>query len=197
MIVSTPVDLPRLEPDDWNRWWDLWRECARPMTKEGKSPNAVYGQWTGFDVMVTDRYYTVYKAPVIDLETLYPSLYNQLDQALFGYNVAGVRFCQSQAPFAAHKDNFLSSWSLRCLMHYQDESQWYYERLDRTDRRRLRLPKETNWWAYLDGKCLHGTEFNPDAKKILVQVYATQKTFLRLAEDGISKFDPQYMVAYD
>lgn len=197
MIVSTPVDLPRLEPDDWAKWWDLWDTYAQPMVKKGISPNPSSGQWIGFDALTTPLFNPVYTAPVLDLEMLYPSFYRQLRDTL-PYDIGGVRFCQSQGAFSAHRDNFVPSWQLRCMMHCEDPSkQWYYERRDRTDRRPLVLAPETNWWAYLDGACLHGTEFHPDAKKILVQVYAQQKTFHKLAEESKLKFDPTYQVAYD
>lgn len=197
MIVSTPVILPYFEPDDWQHWWSLWSQHAKPLTKEGKSPNSNVGQWVGFDCMVSYGFYTVYKAPVVDLEEVYPSMHKRLSLILQGYHILGVRFVQSQAAFPAHKDNFMPAWQLRCLMSPTDPGQWYYERKDRTDRKHLRLPVATNWWTYLDGECLHGTEFNPDAKKILMQVYAHQKTFKDLAEYSMTKFDPEYQVAYD
>jgi hypothetical protein len=196
MIVSTPVDIPRLEPDDWDKWWALWEEHAKPMVKEGVSPNASSGRWIGFDALTVDTFAPVYTAPAIDLEALYPSFYEQLKAAL-PYPIGGVRFCQSQGVFPAHRDNFIHSWQLRCMMHCAEPSkQWYYARRDGTDRRPLVLSPKTNWWAYLDGACLHGTDFFPDAKKILVQVYARSNTFRELAETSIPKFDPSYQVDY-
>ena len=196
MIVSTPVNLPSLVPDSWDKWWDVWATHAQPLTKEGTSPNKQYGQWLGFDVMVTEKFKTVYTAPAIDLEQIYPSFHKQLKTTLQEFDVYGVRFVQSQSAFPAHKDNFIASWQLRCLMS-GEEGQWYYERLQRTDRRQLKLSPTTNWWAYLDGMCLHGTHFNPDAKKILVQVYAHHKGVNKLAQDSIPLYESEYQVKYE
>jgi hypothetical protein len=135
-----------------------------------------------------------YQPPAVVLKTVYPSFYRQLKAALPFY-IFGVRFCQSQDSFPAHRDNHKPSWQLRCMMQGSSD-QWYYERLNKTDRKPLVLSPETNWWSYLDGECLHGTEFKPDDKKTLVQVYSLPLTFKRLSEDGIRKF-PGYQIEFN
>jgi len=196
MILSTPVKLAYLAPDDWSRWWSIWEEHAQPLHKVNRSPNDRAGLHVGFDFVKVPWFRTSYEASFVDLSTLYPSLYEKILSTL-GFDVLCARFVTSRSNFPAHMDNFIPEWSLRCLFHCTDaNSQWYYVDRNNQNRRDLVLPPDSNWWMYLDGKVKHGTTYVPEHPKILLQVYANLSVMRRFADQHINDY-PEYAIDYD
>lgn len=195
MIVATPLNLPKLQPDDWGKWWDVWREQAKPLTKKRQSPNSQSGLHVGFDIYRHKLFTPTYEAVFCDLESLYPSLYEQainLDAKLYG-----VRFVMSHGDFPAHMDNAWPSWSIRSLFHCEDPNpQWYYTRKDGTDKRWLTLPDETNWFSYLDGVIKHGTHYNEAHPKIILQVFCHATYSQAITEKSFGAY-PAHTIEYD
>lgn len=195
MLVSMPINFHKLVPDNWDQWWDIWNRYALPLDKIGKSPNQTIGDHIGFDVIKNQNYSTFYRANVVDLEKLYPSLYCQIQN--LPLRIFCARFVQSRSHFPAHVDNFRNNWSLRCMFHASDPNpQWYYTDLDNKNKKYLYLPDDTNWWIYLDGKIKHGTEFNPVYPKIILQVFAHPIDIQRVVKDNLDLY-PAYNIYYD
>ncbi len=194
-IVSVPINLPKLEPDDWDRWWDIWKKYATPLKKTGVSPNQESGLHTGFDVFKIEKFSPVYKADYLDLKNIYPTLYDQIMALpVFLY---GARFVLSGGDFPAHIDNFSPNWSIRSMFFCEDPvPQWYYTKTDNTGGRYLRLPKTTNWWAYRDGIIKHGTIFRKEYPKIILQVFSDKETTDEFIKTQINLF-PDHQIEYD
>mgnify|MGYP003578359606 CR=1 FL=1 len=194
MIISTPLSLNKLVPDDWEKWWNIWHTHSRPLVKSRASPNSSSGLHHGFDVYkCSDSFRAVYSAPYIDLSTLYPSLFEQV--MALPINVYAIRFVMSLGNFPAHIDNKIPNWQIRNLFWCEDpEPQWYYTKLDEDKREFLQLPPETNWWAYLDGAVKHGTVYRDNYKKILIQVFSDTSSTKKYALQEIPKF-PQYTMS--
>jgi len=194
-IVSTPIDLPKLVPDSWDTWWELWRTSSRPLRKTGVSPNNVTGLHNGFDVYRGEVFNPVYQAEFVDISKILPNLYQQIIS--IPVKLYGVRFIESSGDFLPHIDNHQWSWSLRSMFFCEDPvQQWYYTDLENKNPRYLRLSPETNWWAYYDGAIKHGTKYRKEYPKILLQVFANTLDTERLAKESFSKFAP-YLVYYD
>ena len=187
MIVSTPIDLPRLAPDDWHLWWDIWKTYAKPLTKVNQSPNSMTGEHIGFDVFKVQNLKSTYVAPFCPLNNLYPSLYSQLFK--FSFAPAGIRFVMSNSNFYPHHDNGYENWSIRNMFYCEDpQPQWYYENANTGNRQWLKLPSSTNWWAYKDGVIKHGTIFRPEYPKIIVQVFCKLEYSEALATANFNKY---------
>lgn len=194
-IVSTPLDLPHLEPDNWDRWWDIWNEFSRPLAKTGVSPNSESGLHVGFDVFKIPQFNPVYKADYVDLKSLYPDLYNQI--LSLPVTIYGARFVSSRGDFSAHIDNKWHSWSIRNMFYCPDaEPQWYYTDREGNNKKYLIMPETTNWWAYLDGAIKHGTHYKPEFPKIILQVFSDIPRSAELSKRSFSKF-PNHIISYD
>jgi len=97
---------------------------------------------------------------------------------------------QSQKNFGAHTDDNRNVWYIRAYLHYtSSKSQWYFTKPhdSRGNRTYIELPEETNWFAYNDLNCWHGTDFDPNNKKILLQVFGNY-TPPSLIEQSINKY---------
>jgi hypothetical protein len=90
----------------------------------------------------------------------------------------------------SHTDDSVDKWSIRAYFHYTDlRSQWYFTKPHDINgtRQYLHLPNETNWFAYNDKHCWHGTDYNPDCPKILLQVFSLRNN-LSLVNNSIEKY---------
>lgn len=191
MIVSTPLNLPKLEPTSWEIWWEIWKQAER-LTKRYETHN-VPGAHFGFDVYKHPNFQPTYTAKLVDLEKLDPGLYNQIMG--LPIKIYCARFVQSRADFTPHADNLKENWAIRS-MFYGGENQWYYTNMEGTDRKELRLPPSTNWWAYLDGAIKHGTTYVESEPKIILQLFTHPVYTKRYIESMISAF-PEYVIEYD
>jgi hypothetical protein len=56
MIIFTPIDLPKLEPDSWEVFWNIWNTHADHLTKRkmnvDTSDAAIMSSnvWRGLDI---------------------------------------------------------------------------------------------------------------------------------------------------
>ena len=197
MIVSTPLDFPKLVPDDWDKWNAIWDEHAKPLTKKRPSPNKAAGLHVGFDMFREGWFEPVYDAPHVYMDKIYPSFMQQI--MALPVKIYCVRAVMSLGDFRPHVDNFSPSWIIRSLL--QDTSptpQWYYTDMKNENVKYQTLPEETNWWAYHDGIVKHGTTYNEDHKKILIQVFSKIDETQKFIDDQLasSKYK-DFQISYD
>lgn len=193
MIVSTPLPLPRLEPDDWEKWWNLWNKFSQPLEKVGKTPNKEVGLHVGFDVYVTSKFKPSYQATFLDFSEHYPYLLEQIMSV--PVEIYGARFVMSRGNFPAHIDNSITAWQVRNMFYCQDpEQQWYYTDLENKNKIFLKLPADTNWWAYKDGAVKHGTIFKETYPKIILQLFTHPVQTKEYVEKVINQF-PEFSIS--
>lgn len=195
MIVATPLDLPKIEPDDWNTFWDIWHSGADFLVKTRQ--NTVFSKakpkssnvWKGMDIYSSTSQGTTWQAPFVDIQQSLPKLYETCS-TLPIEGVFRVRLLTSLVPIPAHTDDDVDRWSIRAYFHYtSNKDQWYFTNPHDTlgERRYFHVPSETNWFAYNDKHCWHGTDYDPNYPKILLQVY-TLAGNLQLVNSGIEKY---------
>ena len=196
MIIATPLDLPRIEPDDWDTFWDIWNTYSKPLVKVrsntifSKSKVGSTDVWKGMDIYSNNSNFpTAWSAPLIDISKSLPCLYDTISNLPFK-QVVKVRLLSSSMPVLAHTDDNQDRWSVRAYFHYTDTNdQWYFTRPHDSygKRKYFHIPKETNWFAYNDKHCWHGTDYNIEHPKVLLQVY-TLFTNKDLIDNSIKKY---------
>lgn len=178
MIVFTPIDLPKIEPDNWEVFWEIWNKHSASLvktkmnTKYSLTPVGASDLWIGLDIIKKTQIEPSWRAPFFDIKDLLPNLYNTLNINLPGAKL--IRLVQSQTSFASHTDDNMQVWPLRAYLHYtSDKPQWYFTKPNDMEGQRTyaTLPEDTNWFAYNDRNSWHGTDFDPYNKKILLQVF--------------------------
>jgi hypothetical protein len=179
MIVATPIDLPKIEPDDWDVFWKIWEKYSDFLYKVShnysRSPAALGSKnvWKGLDIIKNPNIKISWEGPFYDIKDDLPNMYNlikKIDPYAFR-----VRLIQSITDIIAHTDDGNDHWNIRALLYYtSDKPQWYFTKpnLPREERKYLTMPGDTNWFIYNDKNCWHGTDFDPDNKKILLQIYS-------------------------
>ncbi len=180
MIICHPLDLPTIQPDDWDIFLKLWNENAQylvktdyldqPHTSVVTKLGTNYA-WKGIDVL--QRGYNNWTAPFVDISTLLPKMHEQLVNLPLP-NVAVVRILSSQEDLPLHQDSGFEQWQVRAFLKcFDPKVEWYFtSNHDKKTKVPLVMPKETNWFTWEDSKCYHGTRrlwFRP--KFLLVAIY--------------------------
>jgi len=204
MIIATPLDIPKLEPDDWATFWDLWNTHSGPLIKsfqnEGSEidPLTATKTWNGLDLYDTYPQGTAWQAPLFVADKIFPKMF----KTIFDLNLPSlyrVRLVSSLMPIRSHSDDCADRWSIRSfLYHPSTEQQWYFTKPnDRNGLRKyLRMPEDTNWFAYHDNLAWHGTDYDPQHPKILLQLYSKPiLTLDDLIQRSFSKYK-DYTVEY-
>jgi hypothetical protein len=177
MIVYTPLDLPKLEPDNWDTFWNIWNTYSDFAIKKStnlitsKAPVGTNEVWRGLDIFTKPIGRTAWECPYVDISSDLPLMYESISQ-LNIKTLYRVRLLQSLVKVDAHTDDNADQWNIRGFLHYTDtRPQWYFTRPNGGEKTYATLPSNVQWFAYNDKHALHGTDFNPDHKKILIQLY--------------------------
>lgn len=184
MIVATPLDLPRIEPDSWPVFWSMWQQHADWLQKVGQihvKPETPIGSnniWMGLDIIknLKGRPFS-WEAPFFDIKEVLPTMYRSIVSAV--PDIIRARLVQSTINIKSHTDDNYDKWNLRALLHNTSSMpQWYFTKPQQPQGQRyyLNMPQETNWFAYNDKRSWHGTDYNPDHKKILLQIFSSSGT---------------------
>lgn len=204
MIVAHALDLPKIEPDNWDTFWDIWNNNSQSLIKVGYGDNHRYqsatqlgsrDHWIGMDVFRTPLQWH-WVAPFVDISKTLPNMYNTLT-SLELPNIRLVRIVQSIKDHSAHSDTGSDSWEVRAMLKCDNPSKhWYYTPYgNKGTRESLRLPNDTNWFTYNDTKCHHGTIYFPDSPKYLIQVYYGGKISIDLLSRSIDKY-PESVISF-
>lgn len=207
MIIYTPIDMPEIEVDDWEVFWQIWKTESKPLVKNNideKASAVLYTRnidkdlvvWTGID-LYRNEYENkppVWHAPFVDVSKKLPIFYECIEEIASVFPIQCIRLVQSQIDISSHTDNNFDVWELRNYLYYSSSKpQWYFTKPKDVmgERYYMNLPKETSWFAYSDKSCWHGTDFDPENKKILLQIFP--KDFFDslkniIVKNGIEKY---------
>lgn len=199
MIIFTPIDLPKIEPDNWDKFWEVWNNNAAMLTKKRHNVDtseASVGSsevWRGLDIYKLIQGITAWDAPYYDISTEFPNMFDTIIKMQeTGLKIYQVRLITSMINVGAHTDDNLDRWAYRSYFHYTStKSQWYFTKPGDKDggRHYINLPKDANWFAYNDKYSWHGTDYDPEHPKILAQLYlAGQTVATQIALDNIEKY---------
>ncbi len=180
MIVATPLNLPTIEPDSWDVFWNIWNTHAADLIKvkmNSGSPVPVGTQtlWKGIDVFKSPKGHDMcWTAPFYDISKDLPVMSEMIKQLPLA--VERVRIIQSVGDIPAHRD-YVNGWHIRAMFHYTDsKQQWFFTKPGKpTERIFLKMPSDTNWFSYNDEHCWHGSIYNEQHQKLLIQLYLLNK----------------------
>lgn len=202
MIVFTPIDLPRIEPDNWEIFWDVWNKHKGSLVKvrmnhaHSTAPIGNSVIWTGLDIYKKFNNQLPWDAPFVDIRQFLPNMYNTIHS--LAPNIHRARLVQSQVPIMSHSDDDRDIWNIRAFIHGHDPyKQWYFTRPHNSNGERtyIDMPSDTNWFMYNDKYSWHGTDFDADNKKILLQLYFVGNPSVDYLTRSIEKYK-QYTVEF-
>jgi hypothetical protein len=195
MLIFTPIDLPKIEPDSWDIFWGIWNKHSAPLVKVRQNADSSIAEigstniWTGIDIY--DKYNNTmpYTAPYVDIQHLLPNMYKQL--LAISPDLYRVRLLQSQTSIASHTDDNKDRWNIRAFLHGDScQDQWYFTKPydSHGQRTYIKMPVDTNWFMYNDKYCWHGTDFDSTNKKILLQAFCLDPKLPKLLDSSTQKY---------
>lgn len=203
-LVSTPLLIEKIKPDNWDLWWNLWGKHSHNLNKIKETANGKVGYkgynsgieiWQGLDLYVKNEHNTPWECPYINGETYFPEMFRVIKR--IPVDIQRVRVVKNNTSFPLHKDlNPLTSWQLRCLFHCTSEKSLYFYGLDKDNYKDVYyqdLPDSTNCFVYNNDHVYHGTRYKKEHQKYLLQIwYKPTQEFLDLIKES-SLFYSQYV----
>lgn len=181
MIIALPLNLPKIEPDNWNTFWNIWNthsDYAVKVKQNYINSLAKIGNnnvWKGLDIYKDGILNPAYTVPFFDISKDLPKMYkflHSLNKKL-KVEIYRIRLLQSLVDVLPHTDDDKDVWSVRAFLHYPSpKQQWFFIKPnDNKNKIYLKMPSETNWFCYNDKHVWHGTDFDAKHKKILIQIF--------------------------
>jgi hypothetical protein len=176
IIVSAPIVFPKIEPDSWSEWWDVWNKESEITEKVKQTHNDLTSPWSGFDIWVKPGFEKtakeIYNFKNINRPDLFSSLFSNLDN--FPLDIDVMRATSSFQTVIPHKDFEVPTYSVRTMLYDENPKQTWFYMFDNS-LKSLLLPDDSNSWIYPDHESRHGSFFKEGYKKILIIYYGKIK----------------------
>lgn len=193
MIIYTPLDIPKIEPNNWDEWWDVWNNHAGPVTKTKNNHNYFHKvpPWKGFDLYIVDdafkKFYS-YEARLAPQVPVVLDLVKQIKEHCI-FNPTIIRVVENYTHTEPHSDfptpNIYEFRSV--LWNTYPDTMWKFHYNNET--RDMILPNDSNSFYYADYPVQHSTSYDPKYSKGLVIVYGPVKpTATNLLDKSIDKY---------
>jgi hypothetical protein len=193
MIIYTPLDIPKIEPNNWDEWWDVWNNHARPMVKVRHNHNYFHEipALRGFDLYRKHDMFKklhAYQAPLAPQVPVVIDLIEQVKKYCV-FEPLLIRVAENLIPTSPHSDYSVSGkYEFRSILwNTYTTPVWKFTYENET--RDMILPHDTNSFYYLDYPVKHSTIYDGQYSKGLVKVYGTLKS---TTSDLISKSTAKY-----
>ena len=204
-VYYTPIELPNLEPDNWDLFWKIWKEKAENVSKlfKHKSPYTRLPvgdstRWRGIEIFNPKNVNHALVMPKLDVSSLFPKMHEtmvQLQEHFEGY--LKITLIESLRHIHSHTDTARDTWQLRQYFHYPaPNQQWFFTKpLDiEGPKTFIKMPEDTKWFGFNDGLAWHGTIYDSKYPKVIVKLYGTPK--MSLIEKSIETYE-NYTLRFD
>ena len=201
----TPIQLPKIEPDNWDIFWKIWNEEADFVHKtthpHEKSRLTLNDKtcWRGmeiYDPTATKSNRSI-ELVSIDIRDRLPKMYESIQTLKTFFKSLSLIFIESQYSIGSHTDKNIDKWMLRSFFYYPSpEPQWYFTRPDdnKGERTYITLPQDTTWFAFNDSKAWHGTDYDEKYPKILIKAYGSLRD--DVLKDNLKRYE-DYVLSFD
>jgi hypothetical protein len=183
-LVWTLLDAPRLEPSNWELFWEKWHRHAGasyinkadPMGNQD-SGYAATGKRTeyfkGLNLYAKDPRMLNeghWQLPYLSYTEIFPNLLDDVAQACpWVSEVLVARLWQSTMPIPMHRDHTLEDVALRAMIYDENPSPTFKVYKPGGGMHYVDLPADgPNWFAYNNKICMHGSDKVDGINKIIL-----------------------------
>jgi hypothetical protein len=154
-LYYTPLDLPKIQPKNWDQWWEVWNTYSAVISKNEKNHNDTYGLWKGLDLYrdpsmvlklraagLTGVHNPVYNAPYHYQSPVVIDLVHQVISR-FPMHVICIRVIENLDEVPPHSDESSPAPNVRSIL-WSDYTEpiWRFD-LDEKSLKMV-LPDDTN-----------------------------------------------------
>lgn len=182
-LVWTALAAPKLEPENWNVFWDKWNRHsgASYIGKIDPAGNkdskfAKTGERTeffrGLNIYAKnekDLQDGNWELPYLNYKEIFPNVLDDLYKSLpWVEEVMVCRLWNSSMNIPYHKDHTLEDVAIRSIIYDENTTGTFKLWKPGIIRSYVNLPADTNWFAYNNSKCLHGSDKTEGVNKIIL-----------------------------
>lgn len=195
---SLVLDLPKIEPDNWDDWWAWWEKNAKPLTKIYSSQNGQPGlnHWHGVQIYGThDDGDDPWNIESVDCTKEFPKMFETIFK--LPMDIRRIRAVTSKGMFTPHKDHPMPVLSIRVNFFDNNPVPTFaylnFNGVKQEKMYRQQLPETSNTWIYPDHVQDHTTFFHEGHHKILFMMFGEWRDdeLNELIEQSIEKY-PEY-----
>jgi hypothetical protein len=186
-LIWTALDAKPLIPNDWNLFWKAWNQHAGPSyliksdpagnqvkdTNENKEFFKGLNIYAEDELLITDGHW---RLPYLNYKEIFPNLLDDIYAAMpWVDSVQICRLWNSSIPIAYHRDYSKEPVAIRAMIYDENPSGTFKVFKMGSGKNYVKLPADTNWFAYNNHTCLHGSDKITGVEKIILLIVHTLK----------------------
>lgn len=198
-VLFTPLNIPKIVPNDWEQWWDIWNKNTVNLIKKHKTHNSSYGEpgvlkgpnnvWKGITLYQSPNSIMTYDCPNLSDTPIAKNISEQVLDNL-PCSIMCIRVIENLYGIDFHTDHAMPKQQLRSILwNTYDDPIWNFKLNDEV--RELSLPESSNTFFYVDNPLQHSAIHDSTKSKGLLWIYGHrpfEKSITELAEASAKKF---------
>lgn len=224
-IAALPLALPRIEPDSWENFWRIWNEEKDRVWRNhidrgavgNVNPSMDHTQWDGMSIYELPELYkegawgSKICQPMIDAN---PNFIKTILEILPFVKTRSIRLWSAHTTIPLHYDGNMPAsldgkmqfpTEIRIMLNDKNPQETFWlanaskfkphTNVDAEHRLYVKLPNDTNTFAWNNETFLHAADFDPAFRKILVVVkgWVDVERLEELLDRSIEKY-PNYVL---
>lgn len=174
LVLYTPLDIPKIEPNNWDEWWSIWNTYSGLATKKIKTHNPYESVWKSLEIYrnpesspVIDT--IVYDSPRCPDAPVIQDLVKQVQDYYPGL-VHYIRVVENQSAVKFHSDHYIPQYQFRTLLWSTNHKlNWLLKTKDEAFC--PELPEDSNTFYYYDYHTQHCAPYSPKVSKGIIQAF--------------------------
>ncbi len=180
-LVWTTLDAPKIEPENWEKFWAAWNAHAGAshITKSDPAGNIASDNakkidffkglniYAAHESLLTDNHWEV---PFLDYKEIFPNVLDDLHAAFPWAEVVFCRLWMSNVPIPMHRDHSTEPGALRAMIYNENKKPTFKVWNPRAGTNYVDLPEESNSFIYNNATCFHGSDRSDGVNKIILLV---------------------------
>jgi hypothetical protein len=169
-ILFTPLDIPKIIPNNWDHWWEVWNNKTDKLVKIHNNHNSGSNElWRGINLYKSSICRVTYDCP----DAFDSPVVKNIVEQVFEYipiSIMCIRVIENLMNVPFHSDHTVSRQQLRAVLwsNYTDHI-WNFKYNDEV--RHASIPNDTNSFYYIDNPLLHSAIYDPTKSKGLLVIY--------------------------
>lgn len=185
-ILATPLDLPRFEPDSWEKFWEIWETDAQRFVRAKSDAQGNNQKEPGWDGLVWDFFrpevtdsFTMFKTTVKDYSDVFPCWRAKMEEH-FPFKIRRIAFLSNYHAIRPHRDGMIltdhlpyaSAVRIMLVDDNHTPTFWFAkERSTESERFYMDLPAETNTFVYNNPKIYHAADYHGKRKILMMPIF--------------------------